>query len=66
MRGDTEYKGELWYAYKHVNGGIHVKRFFDDGDLKELRESDFVKDFTAVPFYAMSHEHAMEIAKEHL
>lgn len=33
-----------WYAYKHVNGEIHAKRFFSDEDIKEARESDFVSE----------------------
>ncbi len=33
-----------WYAYKHVNGEIHAKRYFDDKDIKEAFESDFVSE----------------------
>ncbi len=32
-----------WWGYKHVNGSFHAKRFFDDKDLQEARESDFVE-----------------------
>jgi len=31
-----------WWAYKHINGTIHVKRLFDHSDLYEAQESDFV------------------------
>ena len=31
-----------WYGYKHINGSLHVKRYSDERDLKEARESDFV------------------------
>ena len=31
-----------WWGYVHVNGTLHVKRYFDMGDLREAAESDFV------------------------
>lgn len=31
-----------WYAYKHINGTIHAKRFFAVEDIDEAEESDFV------------------------
>lgn len=31
-----------WYAYKHVNGEIHPKRYFSTEDIIEAQESDFV------------------------
>ena len=41
--------GLQWYAYRHVNGGIHVKRFWGDyGDVTEAQESDFVSKVTNV------------------
>ncbi len=33
----------MWWGYEHVNGSYHAKRYFDEADLKEARESDFVK-----------------------
>jgi hypothetical protein len=32
-----------WYGYLHVNGSVHVKRFFDIEDLQEVSASPFVK-----------------------
>ena len=32
----------LWWGYRHVDGGLHAKRFFDAGDLDEARSSPFV------------------------
>ena len=34
--------GCYWYAYKHINGTVHAKRFFSHQDIIEARESDFV------------------------
>jgi len=31
-----------WYAYEHINGTIHAKRFFSNEDIVEARGSDFV------------------------
>lgn len=31
-----------WWGYLHVNGTIQAKRFFDDRDIQDARESDFV------------------------
>jgi len=31
-----------WYAYKHIDGSIHAKRFFAVEDIDEAKDSDFV------------------------
>jgi hypothetical protein len=31
-----------WWGYKHINGSIHVKRFFSQEDITEASESPFV------------------------
>ena len=33
-----------WYAYKHINGTIHPKRFFSKEDVIEATASDFVSE----------------------
>ena len=33
-----------WYAYEHIEGGIHAKRLFSQEDISEARESPFVKE----------------------
>lgn len=33
----------LWWGYKHINGSFQVKRYFSPLDLKEARESPFVR-----------------------
>lgn len=33
-----------WWGYVHVNGTLHVKRYFNAKDLSEARESDFVQE----------------------
>jgi len=55
-----------WYAYRHVNGGIHLKRFWGDyGDIEEARSSDFVAEVYG-PFDATSRLQAEEIANMNL
>ncbi len=51
----------LWYGYRHEDGGIHVKRYFDPGDIREIEESDFVHQHCG-PFLAEGRADAMEIA----
>lgn len=36
--------GCQWWAYRHVDGGIHPKRYFGPEDLKEAKESPFVEE----------------------
>jgi len=54
-----------WYGYLHVNGTIHVKRFFDYGDIHEAESSDFVVRVVG-PFDAGSRDEAMEIVRKRL
>lgn len=49
-----------WWGYKHTNGTINVKRFWDYQDIDEARESDFVVRVSAV-FNARSREEALSI-----
>jgi len=32
-----------FWAYIHKNGKLHTKRYFDEGDIIEAQDSDFVK-----------------------
>jgi hypothetical protein len=50
-----------WYAYRHTNGRIIPKRWFDDRDIIEAKESDFVQDITA-KFLAEDRRRAMMMA----
>jgi hypothetical protein len=50
-----------YYAYIHTNGGLHIKVFFDDGDLKEANESPFVAK-TIGPFLSRNPKEAREKA----
>jgi len=47
-----------WWAYLHINGTVQVKRFFDQGDLDEARQSDFVVRVVG-PFAVDSREQAL-------
>lgn len=42
-----------WWGYLHTDGSVHAKRYFDQRDLDEARESTFV-DQIMEPFDAES------------
>jgi hypothetical protein len=46
-----------WYGYWHVDGTLHVKRFFDVGDVVEAENSPFVEEVIG-PFLATDAESA--------
>lgn len=52
----------LWWGYKHVSGTYQAKRFFDQRDLDEAYESDFVAQ-VVTPFEAENREEALSIVK---
>lgn len=54
-----------WWGYLHVEGTLHVKRYFDMQDLNEAQESPFVK-FLAGPWECKDREEALEKLKEEL
>ena len=47
-----------WWGYRHVNGTIQVKRFFDMGDINEAKSSPFVE-ICHGPFPAKTREEAI-------
>lgn len=51
-----------WWGYVHVNGSLHVKRYFGPDDLSEARESDFVQDVYG-PWQVNTREEAIEKLK---
>lgn len=55
----------LWYGYKHVNGGYQAKRYSDRRDLDKCQESDFVEAYTR-PFEANNRQHALEETEKRL
>ena len=54
-----------WYGYRHINGSIHVKRFFSIEDYKEAASSDFVEYMSSV-FLADDRDEAIRIASDKL
>lgn len=52
-----------WWGYRHVDGSIHAKRFFENRDIQEADESDFVAATTS-PFEADNREEAIELIIE--
>ena len=36
--------GILWWGYEHTNGSLHTKRYFDERDIDEARQSPFVRE----------------------
>lgn len=53
-----------WWAYKHVNGAVLVKRLLSTEDLIEARESDFVSEVMQ-PFEASSRDDAEKRASSY-
>jgi hypothetical protein len=55
-----------WYGYLHVNGTLHLKRYFGDrGDIDEAIESDFVS-LVKGPFEAETREEAIKIFRREI
>lgn len=50
-----------WWAYRHINGGIHVKSFTLQDDLESAYDSDFV-DEVLDPYPAENRAKAEEVA----
>jgi len=49
-----------WWGYRHTNGTIHTKRYFDKRDIEEANESPFVDQSTG-PFEAGNADDARNI-----
>lgn len=47
----------LWWGYLHVNGGLHLKRYFGREDIRQATESPFV-DEAYGPFEADTRDEA--------
>lgn len=52
-----------WWAYKHTNDSIQVKRYLKGGDMEYADSSPFVQKRTE-PFEAENRERATIIAEE--
>jgi len=52
-----------WWGYRHTNGSLQAKRFFDGRDLDDADESPFVAKRTN-PFFASGREEALKIVEE--
>lgn len=52
-----------WYTYKHINGEIHVRRYFSSLDIEECESSPFVL-HTFGPYEALSHKDAVHRAQQ--
>ena len=55
----------LWWGYRHTNGGLQAKRYFDQRDLEDARESPFVA-AVCPPFKAEGRDEALRIIGEHV
>lgn len=55
----------VWWGYKHKNGSIQVKRWFNMQDIREAWNSPFVEDVTGT-FEAINRDEALKKAKEML
>lgn len=52
-----------WWGYLHVEGTLHVKRFFGSEDILEAHESSFAS-LVAGPWECSGSEEALEKLKE--
>lgn len=56
---ENHHKDELWWGYEHINSMVHAKRYFDEKDIFEAKESDFIKN-VSTRFWASSRKNALE------
>jgi hypothetical protein len=56
---------DLYWGYSHVNGSIQAKRYFDQRDLQDAQESDFV-DIIVGPFLANNRTEALDYIKKQI
>ena len=54
-----------WWGYRHTNGSLHTKRYFDHRDLEEPRQSPFVAEIHG-PFEAENANAAREVVRQKL
>jgi hypothetical protein len=52
-----------WWGYKHISGTYQAKRYFDQRDLDNAYESDFVQEIVQ-PFDAGNRDEALEYIKQ--
>lgn len=53
-----EKEKQLWWGYKHTNGHIQVKRYFEPLDIQEAEESPFCEKVSN-PFEAIDRDEAL-------
>jgi len=52
-----------WFAFKNVDGSVHVKKYFSHGDIAKISGAPFIVD-TLSPFEAKSgHEAYLRACK---
>lgn len=49
-----------WWGYRHTNGGVQAKRFFDIRDIQDAHESPFVKEVVG-PFECGGRDEALAL-----
>lgn len=54
--------GDPWWGYVHVDGTLHVKRYFGPEDITDAIDSEFVA-HVINPFHATGAEQAAKLAK---
>jgi hypothetical protein len=54
---------QKWWGYKHINGSIHAKPFWEQADLDDAYESPFCIQVVE-PFMANSRDEALKIVSE--
>jgi hypothetical protein len=63
---DSEEEPQMFWAYRHINGGVHLKNYWGNHDaIDDAYDSDFVDDVLE-PFTAPNRAEAEIIAKDRL
>jgi len=55
----------LWWGYRHTEGTLQAKRYFEPLDIQEARESPFVQSAYG-PFKAEGRDEALKILEQHV
>jgi len=54
---------QIWWGYKHENGSYQAKRYFDQRDIEDAKDSSFCH-IVVLPFQAVNREEALKIVEE--
>jgi len=65
MKNRTKNKSIIWWGCLHINGDIQVKRYSNELDITEARESPFCQEVFG-PFISKNRDDALRVLKMNL